>query len=79
MKAMCLLNVLLGQVGENIKMKQQKTRSSELMYMDVKLNSQTTCAIIDMSVTHNFIIDREAKQLGLNLEKSLSEGSKLES
>ena len=38
MGAMYLLNALWGQVGENIKAKPLKARSSELMYVDIKLN-----------------------------------------
>ena len=42
------------------------------MYLDIKLNGQTTCAIVDMGATHNFIADQEAKRLGLILEKNPS-------
>ena len=47
MGAMRLLNAIRGQVGENIKTKQQKAGSSELMYVDIKLNGQTTTAMVD--------------------------------
>ncbi|CAL9076261.1 unnamed protein product [Musa textilis] len=42
------------------------------MYMDIKLHGQTTRAMVDTGATHNFIADREAKQLGLTLEKNLN-------
>jgi len=40
--------------------KVQKAGSSELMYVDIKLNGQTTRAMVDMGATHIFIADREA-------------------
>ncbi|CAL9125210.1 unnamed protein product, partial [Musa textilis] len=72
MGAMRLLNALRGQVGENLKPKQQKAGSSELMYVNIRLNGQTTRAMVDTGATHNFIADREAKRLGLILEKNPS-------
>ena len=57
MGAMCLLNALRGQVGANMKAKPLKVGSSELMYMDIKLNGQTTHAMVDTGATHNFIVD----------------------
>ena len=72
MGAMRLLNALRGQVGEHMKAKPLKEGSSELMYVDIKLNGQTTRAMVDTGATHNFIADREAKRLGLILEKNLS-------
>ncbi|CAL9081172.1 unnamed protein product [Musa textilis] len=55
-----------------MKTKQQKAGSSELMYVDIKLNSQTTRAMVDTGATHNFIANQEAKRLGLTLEKNPS-------
>ena len=66
------MNVIRGQVGENTKTKLQKAGSGELMYVDIELNGQTTRAMVDTGATHNFIVDREAKQLGLILERSPS-------
>ena len=72
MGAMHLLNALRGQVGENLKVKPLKAWSRELMYVDIKLNGQTTYAMVDTGTTHNFITDREAKRFGLILEKNPS-------
>ena len=55
-----------------MKAKPQKARSNELIYVDIKLNGQTTRAMVDTGATHNFIIDREAKRLGLILKKNQS-------
>lgn len=57
MGAMCLLNMLQSQVGENIERKQPKTGNNELMYVNIKLNGRTTHAIVDINITHNFIGD----------------------
>ena len=61
MGAMHLLNALRGQVGVNMKSKPLKAGNNELMYVDIKLNGQTTRAMVDTGTTHNFIADREAK------------------
>lgn len=66
---MRLLNVLWGEVYEHTKTRQHKIGSNELMYVDIKLNGRTICAMVDMNATHSFIIDQEARRLGLNLEK----------
>lgn len=42
------------------------------MYMDIKLNNRTIHVMVDTSTTHNFIINHEARQLGLNMKKSPS-------
>ena len=72
MGAMHLLNAMRGQGRENTKTRLQKEESCELMYLDIKLNGQTTRAMVDTGTTHNFITDREAKRLGLIFEKSPS-------
>ena len=61
MGAMRLWNTLRGQVGENIKTKPQKVGSSELMYVDIKLNGRATRAMVDTDATLNFIADREVR------------------
>ncbi|XP_064944580.1 uncharacterized protein LOC135596464 [Musa acuminata AAA Group] len=40
--------------------------------MDIKLNGQTTRAMVDTGATHNFLVDQETKRLGLILEKNPS-------
>ena len=57
MGAMYLLNAMWSQVGENMKTRLQKEGSGELMYVDIKLNGQTTRAMVDMGATYNFIAD----------------------
>ena len=47
-----------------MKAKPQKARSSELMYVDIKLNGQITHAMVDMGVTHNFIAYEKQNDLG---------------
>ncbi|CAL9153084.1 unnamed protein product, partial [Musa hybrid cultivar] len=42
------------------------------MYVDIKLNGQTTHSMVDTGATHNFIANQEAKRLGLILEKNPS-------
>ena len=56
-----------------MKAKPLKAGSNELMYVNIKLNVQTTRAMVDTGATHNFIVDREAKRLGLILEKNPSQ------
>lgn len=46
----------------------KKVMNNELIYVNIKLNNCTTHAMVDMGVTNNFIINREARRLGLNLE-----------
>nr|CAD1817772.1 unnamed protein product [Ananas comosus var. bracteatus] len=47
----------------------KESKHSKLMYMDIKLNSKTTRAMVDTGATHNFIATGEAKWLGLTLSK----------
>lgn len=44
----------------------------KLMSTDVTLNRRATRALVDIGVTHNFIVEIEAKRLGLKLEKNTS-------
>ena len=42
------------------------------MYMDFKIDGRATLVMVDAGAIHNFIVDFEARRLGLNLEKCLS-------
>ncbi|XP_020105553.1 uncharacterized protein LOC109722077 [Ananas comosus] len=75
MGALRLLNALKGQVGEKEKTPLPKAKSpspkkskhSELMYVDIKLNGKTTRVMVDTGATHNFIATGEVERLGLTL------------
>ncbi|KZV35807.1 hypothetical protein F511_09508 [Dorcoceras hygrometricum] len=43
------------------------TPTKGLMYVEAKVNGQTTKAMVDTGATHNFITEREAKRLGLHV------------
>lgn len=72
MRAIRLLYMLQDQVGQHVRAWQHKLGSSKLMYMDFKINGRATPVMVDTGAIHNFIVDFEARRLGLNLEKSLS-------
>lgn len=52
--------------------KRKESKANELMYVDIMLNGKSTCAMLDTGATHNFVSDREARRLGLKLEKDPS-------
>lgn len=63
MGALWLLYTLKGQVVD------KKSLSREFLFVDLKVNGKANWARIGSGVTHNFVAELKAKQLGLKLEK----------